>query len=292
MHLRGWSPVGALEQSKLSKDEAHNLQKTIGDALDDPTRACINWSAPFMRKHSMSSEVFECGAMCTKRICDNTNPTIAARKLLMRNNAIRAAAETSPTRRPMSKSSFVDKDKMADPGAKWLTCSRALYISDSMQCRNLGFLHKDIDRWVWDKDAPKASRLKDPEEDRIATDEGQNQEEEKKENRAAEGAVEPQRPQPERQPEEHRERSGATVALLNIDAPCPLCTRGEIRWLVDHRPILVVWVIMQLRSFALEHRAHVTCVGRHSTCCDACRRYLSHLSYVGCRPPFPYLVSV
>lgn len=87
----------------------------------------------------------------------------------------------------MLKSFFYARDKKAEanPSTSWTTCSRALEVWDIHHTvQKLGRFQKDIDRWVWDKEAIETAGLRGPEVDHF----NNNEEDEKSDAAATSGA--------------------------------------------------------------------------------------------------------
>lgn len=135
VHLRGWAPYGAHENSKLTRIEADALHRDMEKHFDEWLVQKTNWRSPFMKKHTVSLEVLDCGAGEAKRAAYRINLVLNDKQIQARGGIPRTAKEASPGKRAKLKFFFHAKDRFAKSNAPegWLVCGRGLELEDRRQ---------------------------------------------------------------------------------------------------------------------------------------------------------------
>lgn len=99
IHWRGWSPYGNDAARRLTRSEAEDSQRQIGDQLPQQLWKRLRWLRPLVRDHSVSAEVLAPAAWEAKDIADRSNLELGKSPIDVKGKQIRAACGTSPHRR-------------------------------------------------------------------------------------------------------------------------------------------------------------------------------------------------
>lgn len=150
VHIRGWNPYGSPAESKLTKEQARQLQAQIAAAMSAEWCDRTLWLTPFVQNHCISAELLMAdNPQEVKKLADNINLVIKRGAITVADKDIRATVETSPRRREYLRQWFQAREHLAqlNPDKEWTVCERALEIWIKRMTKRFGY--RDATTAIW-----------------------------------------------------------------------------------------------------------------------------------------------
>lgn len=110
IHWRGWTPFGRDAAMRLTRSEAEDLQRRIGEQSPEELRDRLRWFQAFVWDHSASAEVLAPVAWEAKDFADRSNVELGRCPIEVKGHTIRAACETSADRRMAVNAYYIAKE--------------------------------------------------------------------------------------------------------------------------------------------------------------------------------------